>query len=109
MGGRKLVPRISPSKTYSGLFSGITAGAVVSTLFDILLDIKKVGGYHNYEHVFLCSFFMGLLAQFSDLYVSYFKRKFKVKDSGTLIPGHGGFLDRFDSLILTAPILFLFI
>ena len=48
---------------------------------------------------------IGILAQISDLFISYFKRRFNLKESGYIIPGHGGLLDRFDSWILTAPIL----
>ena len=50
-----------------------------------------------------------MIAQTSDLLVSCFKRKFKIKDTGTIIPGHGGALDRFDSIILTAPLVLLYL
>ena len=52
---------------------------------------------------------IAIIAQMSDLFVSYFKRKHKIKDTGTIILGHGGVLDRFDSIILTAPLIAIFI
>ena len=60
----------------------------------------------------LLSFFaliIGVTAQISDLSISLLKRKFKIKDTGTIIPGHGGALDRFDSIILTAPLIALYL
>lgn len=101
--GRKLAPIISPNKTWSGLVSGATAGAVVSLCISFI--IRKYNVQYSHIEFFFFGLFIGLIEQCSDLFISFFKRKFSVKDSGNIIPGHGGVLDRFDGIILTAPIL----
>lgn len=101
--GPKLAPTLSPNKTWSGLASGATAGAIVSLLMSFIIREYNV----RYSHIefLLFGFLIGIIEQCSDLFISFFKRKFSVKDSGNIIPGHGGVLDRFDGIILTAPIL----
>lgn len=105
--GPKLARRISPNKTWSGLITGIiTAGMSAFCLakvpgFKINLALLQA------TKLVPASMLIALLAQLSDLYISAFKRKFSIKDSGSFIPGHGGMLDRFDSIILTAPLLWL--
>lgn len=107
--GPKLAPYLSPNKTWSGLVCGSLAAAMI-----IMLLITKIPAFNatkyylfNSHYLILNSFGIAVIAQLSDLFISYFKRKFKIKDSGNFIPGHGGVLDRFDSIILTAPLLFL--
>jgi phosphatidate cytidylyltransferase len=91
IGGPKLAPRISPNKTWAGLIGGI-AGA---GLFGWLL-----AAYFALGSPFLwIGAIMGLIAQLGDLYESWEKRRAGVKDSGTLLPGHGGVLDRLDGLL----------
>lgn len=100
-GGPKLAPSISPRKTWSGLICGIIASSIISKLFFLNYDISfKIDG-------FILGILIAIVGQCSDLYVSILKRKFSVKDSGNIIPGHGGVLDRFDSIIFTAPIMLL--
>ena len=102
IGGPKLAPVLSPNKTWSGLASGMV-GAVI-----IVLLISLIPGYSfPYHGIYLAIFAMGfaVISQMSELFISFFKRKFHVKDSGSIIPGHGGILDRCDSMILTAPIM----
>lgn len=106
IGGPKLAPKISPKKTWSGLITGV-AGAAVSGFMLSLVPGFSVGGYYK-THLIIAVIFLALIAQMSDLFISFFKRKFAIKDSGTLIPGHGGVLDRFDSIILTAPLLLIY-
>ncbi|MEA3004507.1 MAG: phosphatidate cytidylyltransferase [Sphingomonadales bacterium] len=91
LGGPKLAPRISPNKTWSGLIGGMAGAAVVGALAAWLLDIGP-------PFLFLGAP-MGLIAQLGDLYESWVKRRAGVKDSGGLIPGHGGVLDRLDGLL----------
>ncbi|XP_043469908.1 phosphatidate cytidylyltransferase-like [Leptopilina heterotoma] len=106
--GLKLAPKISPRKTWSGLISGVLASSLVAVLISLSPNFQIESYYFsNKVYLFLFGCVMALIGQLSDLFISYFKRKFKVKDSGHLIPGHGGVLDRFDSIILTAPLLFL--
>lgn len=103
--GPKLVPVLSPKKTISGLLGGVIA-AIFFPLLLRLISAYKIPYYEQISNLFLigqCAV-LAIVAQASDLFISYFKRKFKIKDSGNIIPGHGGMLDRFDSIILTAPI-----
>ncbi|MDR2526877.1 MAG: phosphatidate cytidylyltransferase [Rickettsiales bacterium] len=100
-GGPKLAPSISPKKTWSGLAGGIIVSMMVGFLLSFII----------FGDVILYTLFSGILAiveQCSDLLESKFKRYFGVKDSGNLIPGHGGILDRVDGLTLTAPLIVLF-
>lgn len=110
IGGYKLAPRISPNKTISGLLCGIFSAAICVNILSL------ISSYPAYIHeifsrteLTMYVLIFGILAQISDLTVSIFKRKFGIKDTGTIIPGHGGVLDRFDSIILTAPIFVLFV
>ncbi len=108
--GPKLAPKISPQKTISGLIIGVVSAVILVNF------IKLIPGYRlPYMFEFSNTAFsvyaliLGLTAQLSDLSISVIKRHFNIKDSGTLIPGHGGFLDRFDSLIITAPLVAIYI
>jgi phosphatidate cytidylyltransferase len=102
--GPKLAPSISPNKTISGLLTGVISAVIIV----IIIWQKNNLLINNIYNVCLYTMLLAVMAQVSDLLVSFFKRKFKVKDSGNIIPGHGGVLDRFDSIILTAPIIFLY-
>ena len=93
IGGPKLLPQASPNKTWSGLIAGLLAGAGAGTGFGVMFDL-------SYAPVVLFSVIVASAAVLGDLSMSLFKRGFKVKDSGSLIPGHGGVLDRVDALML---------
>lgn len=96
-GGAKLAPAISPSKTWSGLFGGMIAAAFVSTIFSFY-------GYTGQTWLLaVTGAALAALAQLGDLAESAVKRRFDVKDSGQLIPGHGGILDRADGLLFAIP------
>jgi len=91
--GPKIFPKLSPSKTYSGTFLGI----IIGTFFGILFSLH----YLNLENKYLIIFFPLLISisgLFGDLFISKLKRTFKVKNSGRILPGHGGLLDRYDSI-----------
>ena len=111
IGGAKLAPVISPNKTWSGFIFGVVFssafGVITNKVLEYIFDIKIFTLNTSSFNIWLIGLLIAIVAQISDLSVSLVKRKFKVKDSGTLIPGHGGVLDRFDSIILTAPILLL--
>lgn len=96
-GGLRLAPRISPSKTWSGLFGGMIAALVVGATLGDRADIVGVPLWIGAV--------MGLLAQLGDLAQSWMKRRAGVKDSGKLIPGHGGVFDRVDGLLPVAILL----
>ena len=101
--GPKLASKISPNKTWSGLISGALASATCAYPMHILLNQYVVG--FTFEKFALYAAIFAVVEQYSDLFVSIVKRTFGVKDSGSIIPGHGGILDRCDGMILTAPIL----
>ena len=99
-GERKITPNISPNKTVEGLIGGM----ILTTLTAILL---KYIFHINYQIKFIP--YIALIGFVGDIFISALKRKVHLKDSGTLLLGHGGILDRVDSLIFTAPIiLFIF-
>ncbi|WPY00186.1 Phosphatidate cytidylyltransferase [Candidatus Trichorickettsia mobilis] len=105
--GPKLAPFLSPKKTWSGLVVGVISSGIIVIAFDTIID-NKISHYYqlNRFYLMLNTGILAIIAQVSDLFISYFKRYHQIKDSGNIIPGHGGVLDRFDSIILTAPILF---
>jgi phosphatidate cytidylyltransferase len=92
LGGPKLAPKISPKKTWSGLVGGIVGAAVASGILAGVIDA-------NIVTVALVSGGLAVVAQIGDLAVSKAKRAYGVKDSGNIIPGHGGMLDRFDGVL----------
>lgn len=98
VGGPRLAPRISPNKTWSG-----AAGAVVFVLATAAI-MGRLTGLPS-EPLLGIAFALSLATQGGDLFESWVKRRFDVKDSGTLIPGHGGVLDRVDGLLFAAPVL----
>ncbi len=93
IGGPKLAPRFSPKKTWSGAIAGMIAAAAAGAIF------AKVTDQPGWLGLALLSAFISVVGQVGDLIESAFKRRFGVKDSSHLIPGHGGFLDRLDSLV----------
>jgi phosphatidate cytidylyltransferase len=95
IGGPKLVPLISPQKTWAGLAGGTLASALVGLIAAIILQVNAVP-------VIVWSALLGPIAQFGDILESAVKRYFGVKDSGSIIPGHGGILDRIDGLVMAA-------
>ena len=98
VGGPKLIPRISPGKTWSGFFGGLVGGVLIGWA------VISIAGYSPKPVFFVISLVLVIFSQFGDLVESALKRRFNVKDSGTLIPGHGGVLDRIDGLVFTAGI-----
>jgi len=94
LGGPKLAPHISPNKTYSGLLGGMAGAAAASTLFSLMIASPATLWFA------LFGFAAGSVSQVGDLLESGLKRRFGVKDSSGLVPGHGGVLDRVDGLIL---------
>ncbi len=103
-GKHRLAPRISPGKTWEGAVGG-ALGAITSCLiFKVIFPLPI-----NYWGVILLGFIIGLFAQLGDLVESILKRSAGVKDSGKTIPGHGGILDRIDSLIFTGVIVYYYV
>lgn len=98
IGGPRLAPLISPGKTWAGLLGGMVAAGLVGLGFAIALDTEVVDAVG-------LSLALALAAQLGDLFESAIKRYFGVKDSGRLIPGHGGILDRVDGLVAAVVLL----
>jgi len=102
LGRIKLSPYISPMKTVEGAISGLVVSVIAATVFSRLIDMGLV-------HGIILGVIIGIVGQISDLVESLIKRDAGVKDSSNLVPGHGGFLDRMDSFILTAPIMYYYL
>jgi phosphatidate cytidylyltransferase len=102
-GRHKLAPAISPGKTWEGTIGGIGAGIAVSTLFFTPTSFQLP---LSPGQVILLGALTSILGQLGDLFESLFKRNLGVKDSGKLMPGHGGILDRIDSLILAGIVVY---
>jgi phosphatidate cytidylyltransferase len=96
VGGPRLAPRMSPSKTWSGLAGGALCAALAGVATALLLGLAP-------GRLAMVSAMLAVIAQFGDLAESMAKRRFGVKDSSSLIPGHGGLLDRVDGLLAVAP------
>lgn len=102
-GKHKLSPRISPKKTVEGL-----AGGTATSIITAMVIQMTFFGEFPLLHAILAGAVLSVAGVVGDLAESMWKRSAAVKDSGTLIPGHGGFLDRFDSVLFTAPILYVY-
>jgi len=100
-GKRKLIPSVSAGKTVEGSLGGI-AGAVIACVIYSFLFLKQV----PWMHAAMLGFLGSIFGQLGDLCESAIKRSSRVKDSGTLFPGHGGVLDRLDSLLFIAPFVY---
>ncbi len=100
-GKRKLYPAVSPNKSIEGAYGGIL-GAVLGVLFAKLFFLQAIGWFG----VLGIGVALGVFGQLGDLFESLLKRACRVKDSGTMIPGHGGLLDRLDSLLFVFPLVY---
>ncbi len=104
IGKHKLFPRVSPNKSWEGAVAGFVfaiAGMVISKFFIL--------NYLSWQDIIVFGIIVGTIGQLGDLVESLIKRDAKVKDSSSIIPGHGGIFDRFDSLLLTAPVVYLYL
>ncbi len=106
LGKHKLNPQISPKKTVEGSIGGIVFCTGAFLLYGWILS-SIVPVTPNYLSLGICGFICSLVSQIGDLITSLIKREHGVKDFGWLFPGHGGVLDRFDSILAVAPVLFL--
>lgn len=103
IGGPKLAPKISPNKTWSGLIGGVAGSAAVMGYMANAFQLKYWVAY-----IFVGAV-LAVIAQAGDLFESHVKRRAGVKDSGTIIPGHGGMLDRIDGVLTAAPCFAIFL
>jgi phosphatidate cytidylyltransferase len=103
MGKKKLWPEISPNKTVEGSLGGVICAVVVAIFFGIFSEFNA-----SLITIMGITVILSVFGQIGDLVQSAYKRHFGVKDSGNILPGHGGILDRFDSLLFVLPLLHLF-
>ncbi len=108
-GKRHLAPKISPNKTVEGAIGGLFGGAVSMCIYGGVLLLVNPELEINFLLLALLGFISAIFAQMGDLSLSLIKREMEIKDFGNFIPGHGGILDRIDSIIFVAPILYYFL
>ncbi|MCQ2436724.1 MAG: phosphatidate cytidylyltransferase [Clostridia bacterium] len=105
-GKHKLIPAVSPNKTVEGAFGGVLGcvvgfslyGLIISSFFDVQV---------NYIYLIILAVIVAIVDQLGDLIASYIKREQNIKDYGNIFPGHGGVMDRFDSTIAIAPVIYI--
>ncbi len=102
-GKHKLCPTISPKKTVEGAVGGILGCVIITMIFFFFLDINI-----SFKIIFF-SIFVSIFSMFGDLVASKIKREYNIKDYGNFLRGHGGILDRFDSVLFVAPLVYYFI
>lgn len=103
LGGPRLASRISPSKTWAGAAGGLLAAVVVGYVAAMLLAPTDAAAMPAAWRIALVAALLSVMSQLGDLLESFLKRRFGVKDSGWLIPGHGGLLDRLDGFLVAGP------
>jgi phosphatidate cytidylyltransferase len=103
-GRHKLAPYISPNKTWEGVIAGLAAAAIISVVAFVLFDLPI-----GYGGAVLLGVLVSIFGQVGDLVKSLFKRNMAIKDSSRLIPGHGGFLDRTDSMAFAGVTVYFFV
>ncbi|MBM7586865.1 phosphatidate cytidylyltransferase [Bacillus pakistanensis] len=101
MGKKKLWPDISPNKTIEGALGGVVCALIVAVIFIFFVDLGGI----SIPKLLIVTAILSAFGQIGDLVESALKRHYAVKDSGQLLPGHGGILDRFDSLLFVLPLL----
>ena len=102
-GKNKLYPEVSPNKTVEGAIGGIIGSTILSLIYFNYLSINK------YFYIIIFSVSASVFSMAGDLTASKIKREYKIKDFGNLLPGHGGIMDRFDSVLFVAPTVYYFI
>ena len=103
IGKRKLFERVSPKKSWEGSFGGALLSLIAAYVDSKLFDVLPV------SHWFVIAFIIVVMGTLGDLVESLYKRSKNIKDSGTILPGHGGILDRFDSLLLATPFIYTYL
>ncbi|MBR3580582.1 MAG: phosphatidate cytidylyltransferase [Lachnospiraceae bacterium] len=107
LGKTKIAPKLSPKKSLEGLIGGIVGAALIGIIFAVIFRTQLLESFSNPILIFGLTGAIGsVVSQIGDMAASAIKRNKGIKDYGTLIPGHGGILDRFDSVIFIAPIVY---
>ncbi len=102
-GRKKLCPTISPNKTVEGSIGGILGSIALTVIYSLFVKIEPIW------KIIILTMFTSIMSQLGDLVASRMKRITGIKDFGNIIPGHGGIIDRFDSIIFTAPVIYYFV
>lgn len=105
-GKTKLCPVISPKKTVEGLIGGVLSNGVILIIVGLIYDFALDGPSLKYLTLFLAGMICALIGLVGDLSASLIKRQTGIKDYGNIMPGHGGVMDRFDSVLLVAPFMY---
>ena len=105
IGKHKMAPKLSPKKSVEGGIGGVAGAALLGVLFALAMNHWGGADVNPLHYAVICGA-GGMISQVGDLAASAVKRNHDIKDYGTLIPGHGGILDRFDSVIFTAPVIY---
>lgn len=108
LGKHKLIPDLSPNKTREGAMGGVLGGALVGIAYWYILNLLGIHTESPWVFALICMV-LAMFSQLGDLAASAIKRHMDIKDFGKLIPGHGGIMDRFDSVLVVAPILYVFL
>lgn len=106
LGQHKLCPNVSPNKTVEGFIGGIAAGTLSALIIGFVFSFLYPKAEFNYGILLIIGALSSIISVLGDLTFSLIKRSCKIKDYGSFFPGHGGFLDRFDSVIFTAPLVY---
>ena len=104
-GKHKLIPEVSPKKTVEGAIGGVIFTTLAFLLYGFIITMLEGTPNPNYIVLALLGFVLSIVSMFGDLIASLIKREHGIKDYGKIFPGHGGVLDRFDSILAVAPIL----
>ncbi len=104
-GKHKLCPEISPKKSVEGAIGGVVGSVLATVIYGYFMNNYGYLNFHLSFYITL-SFITSIISQFGDLTASLIKRTFGVKDYGNILPGHGGVLDRFDSIIFATPVVY---
>ena len=105
MGKHKLIPEVSPKKTVEGAVGGLVFATLGFLLYGLIIDLFIKGIEVNYIALAIFAPILSAVSQLGDLFASLLKRQHGVKDYGNIFPGHGGVMDRFDSMLAVSPIL----
>ena len=105
-GKTKLCPNISPKKTVEGVVGGVLSNGVIMLIISFVYDKILKGESVNYIGVFIAGMLAAVIGLIGDLTASVVKRQTGIKDYGNIMPGHGGVMDRFDSVLLVAPFMY---
>ena len=107
-GRNKLIPSVSPKKTVEGALGGLAGSVLFNLIFGLVCDFG-FGRTVSYFALVMLALIAGVMSQLGDLAASCIKRERGIKDYSSLLPGHGGVLDRFDSVLFVAPVVYYFV